>query len=203
MPKTKEEEKYDPSLEQFTIVVLGGPAVGKSALTLRMITENFVREYDPTIEDIYTKKVTVDGIDCVLKIVDTAGNDDFSVLVDGWINQGDGFLLVFSIVEQKGFRILESRRAKILKVKESSTPPMLLVGSKCDLESQRVISREEAKTMARDWNLEYMETSAKERINDEEVFFKIIRELRRRKGSNKSVSKEGLCKNCNVLCHMP
>eukprot|EP00826_Nyctotherus_ovalis_P064328 TRINITY_DN9433_c0_g3_i6.p2 TRINITY_DN9433_c0_g3~~TRINITY_DN9433_c0_g3_i6.p2 ORF type:complete len:173 (+),score=53.57 TRINITY_DN9433_c0_g3_i6:176-694(+) len=168
MPKTKEEEKYDPSLEQFTIVVLGGPAVGKSALTLRMITENFVREYDPTIEDIYTKKVTVDGIDCVLstvvcqvEIVDTAGNDDFSVLVDGWINQGDGFLLVFSIVEQKGFRILESRRAKILKVKESSTPPMLLVGSKCDLESQRVISREEAKTMARDWNLEYMETSAK------------------------------------------
>ena len=66
---SKSEETYDPSLEKFTIVVLGGPAVGKSALTLRMITENFVKEYDPTIEDIYTKKVTVDGIDCVLSII--------------------------------------------------------------------------------------------------------------------------------------
>ena len=66
MSKIKAEANYDPSLEKFTIVLLGGPAVGKSALTLRMVTENFVKDYDPTIEDIYTKKITVDGKDCVL-----------------------------------------------------------------------------------------------------------------------------------------
>lgn len=60
---------YDPSLEKFTIVLLGGPAVGKSALTLRMVTENFAKDYDPTIEDIYTKKITVDGKECVLSTI--------------------------------------------------------------------------------------------------------------------------------------
>lgn len=68
MNKVKGDSNFDPSLERFTIVLLGGPAVGKSALTLRMVTENFVKDYDPTIEDIYTKKITVDGKDCVLRI---------------------------------------------------------------------------------------------------------------------------------------
>ena len=68
MESNKSDATYDPNLEKFTIVLLGGPAVGKSALTLRMVTNNFVSEYDPTIEDIYTKKVTVDGVDCVLSI---------------------------------------------------------------------------------------------------------------------------------------
>jgi GTPase SAR1 family protein len=66
MAKFKTDVQYDPKMEKHTIVLLGGPAVGKSALTLRMITENFVKEYDPTIEDIYTKKITVDGRECVL-----------------------------------------------------------------------------------------------------------------------------------------
>ena len=52
--------------DKFKIVLLGGPAVGKSALTLRMITENFVKDYDPTIEDIYTKEIVLDGEPCVL-----------------------------------------------------------------------------------------------------------------------------------------
>ena len=68
MTSIKSDVSYDPSIEKFTIVLLGGPAVGKSALTLRMVTNNFVSEYDPTIEDIYTKKVTVDGVDCILSI---------------------------------------------------------------------------------------------------------------------------------------
>ena len=66
MTSFKGEGSFDPNIEKFTIVLLGGPAVGKSALTLRMITDNFVKDYDPTIEDIYTKKIIVDGQECVL-----------------------------------------------------------------------------------------------------------------------------------------
>jgi small GTP-binding protein len=53
-------------VSEFKIVLLGGPAVGKSALTLRMITQNFVKDYDPTIEDTYRKEITLDGEPCVL-----------------------------------------------------------------------------------------------------------------------------------------
>ncbi len=68
MVSVKSETTFDPSMEKFTIVLLGGPAVGKSALTQRVINDNFVKDYDPTIEDIYTKKITVDGKDCVISI---------------------------------------------------------------------------------------------------------------------------------------
>ena len=171
MDGAKKEPAFDASLEKFTIVLLGAPAVGKSALTLRMVTDNFVKDNDPTIEDIYTKRITVDGRECVLSmrgtcviiagIVDTAGNDDFSVLVDGWIGEGDGFLLVFSITDLKGYNMLNTKRARILKVKEKSAPPMLLIGNKCDMATQRMVKQTEAKAQGDSWKIEYMETSAK------------------------------------------
>lgn len=40
------------SENNFKIVILGGGAVGKSALTIRLITDNFLEEYDPTIEGL-------------------------------------------------------------------------------------------------------------------------------------------------------
>ncbi|MEQ2186218.1 hypothetical protein GOODEAATRI_026413, partial [Goodea atripinnis] len=47
--------------ERFKLVVVGGGGVGKSALTIQFIQSYFVSDYDPTIEDSYTKVCTVDG----------------------------------------------------------------------------------------------------------------------------------------------
>lgn len=68
---------------------------------------------------------------------------------------------MFSITDSKGYNILNSKRSRILKVKERSTPPMLLIGNKCDLADQRVVKTTEAKSQADSWNIEYLETSAK------------------------------------------
>lgn len=43
------------------IVMLGSGAVGKSALTIRYVSDQFVDNYDPTIEDSYRKMITVKG----------------------------------------------------------------------------------------------------------------------------------------------
>lgn len=39
----------EDSLHEYKIVVLGNGGVGKSALTIRLVTDNFLEEYDPTI----------------------------------------------------------------------------------------------------------------------------------------------------------
>lgn len=58
--------------------MLGSGAVGKSALTIRLVTDNFLDEYDPTIEDSYRKQAVIDNTIALLDILDTAGQDEFS-----------------------------------------------------------------------------------------------------------------------------
>jgi len=60
-------------MREYKIVVLGSGGVGKSALTVQFVQEIFVEKYDPTIEDSYRKQVEVDGQQCMLEILDTAG----------------------------------------------------------------------------------------------------------------------------------
>jgi GTPase KRas protein len=64
-------------------VVLGGGGVGKSALTIRLVTDNFLDgEYDPTIEDSYRKQVMIDEETALLDILDTAGQEEFNSMQD-------------------------------------------------------------------------------------------------------------------------
>ena len=61
------------AMREYKIVVLGSGGVGKSALTVQFVQGIFVEKYDPTIEDSYRKQVEVDGQQCMLEILDTAG----------------------------------------------------------------------------------------------------------------------------------
>ena len=60
-------------LRDYKIVVLGSGGVGKSALTVQFVQGIFVEKYDPTIEDCYRKQVEINGQQCMLEILDTAG----------------------------------------------------------------------------------------------------------------------------------
>jgi GTPase SAR1 family protein len=47
---------------------------------------------------------------------------------------------------------------------------MILVGNKCDLEDERIVSKEQGMNLARHFNnCEFLETSAKAKINVNEV----------------------------------
>ena len=72
------------------LAVLGSGAVGKSALTIRIVTNDYDEEYDPTIEDSYRVQAVIDDKHAMLNIMDTAGQDEFKTLQDGWMRDGDG-----------------------------------------------------------------------------------------------------------------
>lgn len=73
-------------MKEYKIVVLGSGGVGKSALTVQFVQGIFVEKYDPTIEDSYRKQVEIDGQQCMMEILDTAGTvcnlEDVSVILD-------------------------------------------------------------------------------------------------------------------------
>ena len=69
-------------MTEYKLVIVGGGGVGKSALTIQLIQNHFIDEYDPTIEDSYRKQVTIDEETCLLDILDTAGQEEYSAMRD-------------------------------------------------------------------------------------------------------------------------
>ena len=93
--------------------------MGKSALTIQLIQNHFVDEYDPTIEDSYRKQVVIDGETCLLDILDTAGQEEYSAMRDQYMRTGEGFLLVFAVNNAKSFEDISTYREQIKRVKDA------------------------------------------------------------------------------------
>jgi len=166
-------------MTEYKLVIVGGGGVGKSALTIQLIQNHFIDEYDPTIEDSYRKQVTIDSETCLLDILDTAGQEEYSAMRDQYMRTGQGFLMVYAITSRSSFEELVSFKDQILRVKESDKVPMVVVGNKSDLESERQVSSQEGMDLARGFGAPFFETSAKTRVNVEESFYQLVREIRK------------------------
>ncbi|KAI9683631.1 MAG: Ras GTPase ras2 [Trizodia sp. TS-e1964] len=191
----------------YKLVVLGDGGVGKTALTIQLCLNHFVETYDPTIEDSYRKQVQIDGMPCMLEVLDTAGQEEYTALRDQWIRDGEGFVLVYSISSRSSFSRIQKFHQQIQRVKESSsassptslgysasphspismTPnttgpvPVMLVGNKSDRVTEREVSSQEGQSLARDLGCEFVEASAKNCINVERAFYDVVRILRKQR----------------------
>jgi len=174
----------------YKLVVLGDGGVGKTALTIQLCLNHFVETYDPTIEDSYRKQVVIDGTACMLEVLDTAGQEEYTALRDQWIRDGEGFVLVYSISSRSSFSRIPRFHGQILRVKESiaggnyaanSNVPIMLVGNKSDRVTEREVSTQEGHALARDLGCEFVEASAKNCVNVERAFYDVVRILRRQR----------------------
>ncbi|KAJ6235558.1 ras-like protein rasb [Anaeramoeba flamelloides] len=170
------------------LVVVGGGGVGKSALTIQFVQSHFIEEYDPTIEDAYRRQVKIDDETHLLDILDTAGQEEYSAMRDSYMRSGEAFLIVYSVTDRNSFDEIATFHEQITRVKDSDDVPIIIVGNKSDLENQRQISRGEGQDLAKTYGCPFFETSAKYRINVDEVFFETVREINRQK--EKLIEKE-------------
>jgi small GTP-binding protein len=155
-------EEYD---FLFKSIVVGDGGVGKTALTLRFSKGFFTEDYKMTIGvDFHVKTIeleTEEGpISCKLQLWDTGGQERFSSIRPMYYRGSLGAVLVFDLTNYASFEHLpqwiEEVRANI-----KNEIPLLLVGNKSDLIDQRTISIKEINQFTKDFNLYYMETSAK------------------------------------------
>jgi len=105
-------------MAEIKLVLVGVGGVGKSALAISYVSNTWVAEYDPTIEDSHRKQVQVDDQVSMLDILDTAGQEEYATMQDQWFRTGQGFLMVYSINQKKTFYEISELRDKILRIKD-------------------------------------------------------------------------------------
>ncbi|KAH3766121.1 Ras GTPase [Pelomyxa schiedti] len=165
--------------DAYKVIVMGDGGVGKSAITIALTQKQFITEYDPTIENAYTFSLTVEERICMLSILDTAGQEEFSAMREAYFRQGHGFLLVWSVADRASFDVAQQLYTKILRVKESDTFPTVMCANKVDVgPGDRVVTRIEGEEFAKKSNAPYFETSAKTNQNIEASFEALVRYIR-------------------------
>jgi GTPase KRas protein len=159
------------------LVILGSGGVGKSAITIQFLQNHFIEIYDPTIEDAYRKQIIVDKKCYFLEILDTAGQEEYAAMRHMYMREGDGFIIVYDVSKMSSFNHVESIRENILLGKDYKPIPLVLCGNKTDLHYKRQVSYHEGYLLAQKLKCKFIECSAKEAYNIEELWFTLIREI--------------------------
>lgn len=159
----------------FKTIVVGDGGVGKTALTIRFSKGIFTEDYKMTIGvDFNVKTISIDTdegvIRCKLQVWDTGGEERFGAVRPMYYRGALGAILVFDLTNYASFEHLLKWIEEVRK-NINIEIPLLLVGNKSDLTDQRAVSIEEVNDFAKDFNLRYIETSAKTGESVDDCFY--------------------------------
>ncbi|KAL6444601.1 hypothetical protein ACFW04_002010 [Cataglyphis niger] len=93
---------------------------------------------------------------------------------DQYMRTGEGFLLVFAVNSAKSFEDIGTYREQIKRVKDAEEVPMVLVGNKCDLQQSWAVNMTQAREVARQYGVPFVETSAKTRMGVDDAFYTLV-----------------------------
>lgn len=171
------------STKKRKIAVLGSRSVGKSSLVVQFIENHFVDAYYPTIENTFSKAVVYKGVEYDCDIIDTAGQDEYSILNSKHAIGIHGYVLVYSIASRRSFDMVKIVYDKIIDFCGKNEIPCVIVGAKSDLQSSsasRQVQPGEAEELAKTKQAAWVETSAKNNVNVGRVFELCLAEIEKR-----------------------
>jgi Ras-related protein Rab-18 len=184
----------------FKVIFMGGPCVGKTALTERLISNKFPHKYNATIGvDFSAKNLVIDNMNIKTHIWDTAGQKCFSSIITSYFTCVAGAAIMFDVGKKSSFHQVDYWREEIEKRGTiNHVPVMILIANKVD-KKHREVSKEEAEKYAKKHNMLYCETSAKDNLNVHEFYEMLIERIYQTADldnprENKGVRKSMVCK---------
>ncbi|KAG5343089.1 GTP-binding protein rhb1 [Termitomyces sp. J132] len=171
-------------MKRRKIAVLGARSVGKSSMVVQFTEGHFVESYYPTIESVFTKTVGYNGTDYDCEIIDTAGQDEFSLLGPKHTIGIHGFVLVYSVTSRRSFDMIQVIYDKIIDFCGLMDIPCVIVGAKMDLQNSRQVEKTEGQRLADSKRAAYTEASAKKNTNIALVFELCLAEIEKQSPTN-------------------
>ncbi|XP_057693002.1 ras-related and estrogen-regulated growth inhibitor-like protein [Corythoichthys intestinalis] len=149
---------------QANVVVMGTESVGKTALTVRLLTRRFIGEYGD-IDSVYSHRFIVDGREIAVNIWDSPYSQDISVktmLLQRKLQWANGFILAYSICDRASFNAVVRLVHAIKSSRGCPKAPVAIVGNKRDLHHRRTVASEEGRQLAINAGCLFYEVSAAE-----------------------------------------
>ena len=152
----------------FKLIIIGNNNVGKSSIVKALNGDYFNHQYHSTIGIDFASKILTlsDDTPVKLQMWDTAGTERFRCIVQNYYRDCIGGIIVFDITSSRSFGNVKSWYDDLLNHtnKNPGELTIVLVGNKNDLDN-RVVSEAEAKSLASELGISYIETSAKLNTN--------------------------------------
>ena len=191
-------------VEEVHSIIIGSHGVGKTLFCLRFITGLCDDNHEAMMEDSFQKYFHLD--DKIIKIEIIDGLSKSEDLNEDSIKKSSIFILMVSITDEESFNQLELSYSKIKSVKKkfemTTEDTFVIIGSKSDLEEERVIKKEQTKSLAELWKCDFFEISVKLNKNIDETLSSIVRnhlkKIHENNGSDQKNDEETK-KNCNLM----
>ncbi|XP_015364926.1 PREDICTED: ras-related protein Rab-13-like [Diuraphis noxia] len=165
-----------PLLEQrvWKIIVVGDMSTGKTSIIERYCDKHFIEYYRPTAGiDFKKKTINFENKSIVLNIWDTAGTEKYQSLIQLYYRGAMGLFIIYDVTNINSLHNLDTWMRNIDDFAPSNVV-RILIGTKCDLESNRMVSTEEGKLVAKHFGIPFFEVSSKNNINVDDSFFKMV-----------------------------
>lgn len=178
MSKLKKNEGFNEYDYLLKILIIGDSGVGKSALLTRFVDQHYSEQYISTIGvDFKIRTIKIDEKIVKLQIWDTAGQERFKAIISSYYRGAHGVLIVYNVTDRESFNNVRKWLNEVNQSLEAQVP-ILLVGTKNDLQNHRMVSLEEGQKLADSLGIKLIETSAKSNINIEESFYELAQQIK-------------------------
>lgn len=162
------------ALHTFKLVLCGDGGTGKTTFVKRHRTGEFEKKYIATLGvEVHPLQFFTNYGTLQFNVWDTAGQEKFGGLRDGYYIQGQSAIIMFDVTSRVTYKNVPNWHRDLVRVCE--TIPIVLCGNKVDVKERKV----KAKTITfhRKKNLQYYDISAKSNYNFEKPFLWLLRKL--------------------------
>jgi len=164
----------EANVVKFKLVLVGDGGTGKTTFVKRHLTGEFEKKYIATLGvEVHPLTFYTNYGKIIFNCWDTAGQEKFGGLRDGYYIQGQCAIIMFDVTSRVTYKNVPNWHRDLIRVCENI--PIVLCGNKVDVKERKV----KAKTITfhRKKNLQYYDISAKSNYNFEKPFLWLARKL--------------------------
>ncbi|XP_054090945.1 uncharacterized protein Rem1_1 isoform X1 [Zeugodacus cucurbitae] len=180
LASSRESSTSNPGSGPYRVLMLGGPAVGKSSLVSQFMTSEYLHAYDTSIDDESGEKsvsVLLSGEESELIFIDHAYTE---MNPDDCLSSYDphGYCVIYSAADRSSFTVAEHVLQVLWTNQNIAQKAVILVANKADLARSRLVTSDEGKAMATAYDCKFIETSVGINHNVDELLVGLLSQIR-------------------------